>query len=114
MAELPVELAADGPYLTGRLAGQTADSLRVRVAVGARQVGFLTEDLRQEVRIPAVEVVQIERRQFSRGRTALFVAGGAGAAAAVFTLIKDSVTGGGDPDGGEDFARIPLFSVSIP
>ena len=101
MAQLPVEVAGNGTYLIGRFDGRIADSLRVRVPVAARQVGFITQDLRQEVRVPTGEVVQFERRELSRGRTALFVAGGVAGGAAIVALISGSLTGGGDPGPGD-------------
>ena len=114
MAQLPVELVGNGTYLIGRFDGRIADSLRVRVPVAARQVGFMTQDLRQEVRVPTGEVVQFERRELSRGRTALLVAGTVGGGAAIAALISGSLTGGGDPGPGEDLARIPLLSIPVP
>jgi hypothetical protein len=114
MAQLPIEVASNGTYLNGRFEGRIADSVRVRVPVATRQVGFMTQDLRQEVRVPAGEVVQFERRELSRGRTALLVAGGVAGGAAVVALISGSITGGDDPGPGDDLSRIPLLSIPVP
>ena len=111
MAELPVEIAQDDGYLRGSYAGQGGDSVRVQVAVAARQVGFLNQELRQEVRVPTAEVVQIERREFSRGRTALLAAAVVAGGVAIVSLISGSIDGAGDGPPDDDLTRVPLFSV---
>jgi len=114
LAELPEEFAPGGSYVAGSFAGQGEDSLRVRVPVSARQPGFLSMDLRQEVHVPASEVLQIERRQFSYSRTALLVAGAAGGATAIIAFITSSLGEGGAGDENLDVTLIPLFSIPIP
>jgi hypothetical protein len=114
LANIPVEVANNGSYLTGQLAGRSADSVRVFVPVATRaDMGLPIRDLRQEVRVPASQVLQVERREFSRGRTALLVAGGVGAAAGIIGLITGSITGAGDGGPGDDLIRIPLF-IGVP
>lgn len=69
------------PVLSGEFVRRTGDDLFVRVPTVRRQVGFHTAQLGQDLRIPASEVVQIERQELSRARTGLLV----GATAAAIT-----------------------------
>ena len=72
------------PILSGEFVRQTDADLFLRVPTVRRQVGFHSAQLGQDVRIPAGEIVQIERRQLNKGATGLLIGG---AAAAVTGLV---------------------------
>jgi hypothetical protein len=67
--------------LSGEFVRQTGADLFLRVPTVRRQVGFHSAQLGQDVRIPASEIVQIERRQLNKAGTGLLIGG----AAAAFT-----------------------------
>ncbi len=69
------------PVLSGEFVRQTDADLFLRVPTVRRQVGFHSAQLGQDVRIPASEIVQIERRQLNKAGTGLLIGG----AAAAFT-----------------------------
>lgn len=85
--------------LEGQFAPQGSDSVSVSVLIG-RAAGTLTlESTRQTLFLGRSEVVQVQRRELSRSRTALATAG----ILAVFALVVNSVVQIGDenPSGEE-------------
>jgi hypothetical protein len=66
-----------GQSVDGRLVRGDPDQLVLRVPVGTQPGAILTRTLGQDITIPATRVVQLERRQLSRARTGLALAGGA-------------------------------------
>jgi hypothetical protein len=72
---------------------------------------MVAQDLRQMVKIGAGQIVDVRRREFSAGRTALAVGGGVLGAALIIGMIfgaEESVDVG-DPN--EDLGRIPPISI---
>ena len=80
----------DQPVLRGRVIRQDANQLFLRVPVGARQIGFHSEEIDQEVPIPVRDITQLERRDFNRAATGAFIAGGVGATAVVLFVIMEA------------------------
>lgn len=72
------------PVLSGEFVRQTDADLYVRIPTVRRQVGFHTAQLGQDIRVPAAEIVQIERQELSKAKTGLLVGG---AAAAITGLV---------------------------
>ena len=113
LAALPEEIPANGMSVRGTLVGQEADSLAVGVRVSTRQPGLMMEDLRQVVKVGTGEVMDVQRREFSGSRTALLMAGAAGAAAGVLTLIASARGDSGLGDPNDEVSRVPLFSLPL-
>ena len=86
--------------IEGDLVRLTSDSLTLSIWIGRDYLGTPFETVREEVALPRSEVVRVERRTFSRGRTALLVAG---VTAAIVVLIDRigtvEVSGGSGDDG---------------
>ena len=72
------------PILSGEFVRRADADLFLRVPTVRRQVGFHSAQLGQDVRIPASEIVQIERRQLNKAGTGLLIGG---AAAVVTGLV---------------------------
>lgn len=85
------------PVLSGEFVRRTGDDLFLRVPTVRRQIGFHTSQLGQDIRIPASEIVQIERQELSKARTGLLVGG---ATAAITGLIVFILNDARQPDSG--------------
>ena len=109
LAELAEVVPGGEPVVRGTLVRREQDRLFVRVPITTRRVGFMNQPITQDVGIAAGEILEMELRRKSNGRTALFVAGTGVVAAAVIGTI---VTGDRDrvirDDGPPDEIRIPL------
>lgn len=95
--------------LEGPLLRMTPDSLRVETGWGAYLAGTVFEARRDTLQFHRNQVLEVDRRDFSRVRTGILIA----ALAAVGVAIIQSIGGGGDPDqdpGPSDptFIRIPV------
>jgi hypothetical protein len=114
LADVPEDIPTGGTYLTGRLVRRTRDSILIQVPVSRRVEGAGALDLRQNVFLPVSEIVDVQYRELNRGRTAMALLGGAGAAVALVLGVVDA--GGTSDPGGEveEQIRIPLFSFPIP
>ena len=75
------------PVLSGEFVRRTGDDLFLRVPTVRRQIGFHTSQLGQDIRVPAGEIVQIERQELSRSRTGLLVGGTAAAITGLIVFI---------------------------
>ncbi len=75
------------PVLSGEFVRRTGADLYVRVPTVRRQVGFHSAQLGQDIRVPAGEIVQIERRELSKAKTGLLVGGAAAAIAGLIAFI---------------------------
>jgi len=114
LAALPEDIPANDLYLRGSLTAQADDSLTIRVPITSRQQGLSVSEIRQDVRVPTAEIVAVQRREFSTGRTALAIGGAAVGAGAIIALIFEAVGGGGPGDPpGDDLSRVPLFSIPL-
>jgi hypothetical protein len=115
MLDLEEALPDTGPIVSGKVSRREADQLFLRVPVGARQVGFHSAQIDQEVPIPMREITQMERREFNRAGTGALIAGTAGAAAVVIFLIMDAY---GEPSFEEECPdcadmRLPILSIPL-
>jgi hypothetical protein len=111
-AALPEEVPVNDLYLRGRLIGQTGDSVLMGIPIPP-QPGFVGPDIRQQVSVGSAQIVDVQMREFSTGRTALAVAAAAGAVAAAISLIfgAESSVDVGDPN--EDTSRVPVLSIPL-
>ena len=75
------------PVLSGEFVRRTDADLYVRVPTVRRQVGFHTSQLGQDIRVPAGEVVQIERQELSRAKTGALVGGTAAVITGLIVFI---------------------------
>ena len=88
------------PVLSGEFVRRTDADLYVRVPTVRRQVGFHSAQLGQDIRVPAGEVVQIERQELSRAQDGRCWSGGTAAAITgliVFIPERGPPTRGGQP-----------------
>lgn len=103
------------PSLTGRLVSQEDREVLIQVPVAERREGFHSVDLTQTIRVPAGEIISVERRQFDPLGTGLLAGGTAALGAMVVYLIIDAY--GGPPRPGEippdELRHIDLFSIPI-
>ena len=108
-AEIAEVVPGDDPVVRGTLVRREQDRLFLRVPVAMRGDGLARRAITQDVAIPAGEILELERRRKSSGRTALFAVGTAAVVGSVIGLI---VTDGRDRvirnDGPPDEIRIPL------
>jgi hypothetical protein len=109
IAEFAEVLPGGEPVVRGTLVRREQDRLFVRVPITTRREGFMNQPITQDVGIAAGEILELELRRKSGGRTALFVAGtGVVAAAVIGTIVagdRDRVI---RDDGPPDEMRIPL------
>ncbi|MYH49088.1 MAG: hypothetical protein F4020_02600 [Gammaproteobacteria bacterium] len=75
------------PVLSGEFVRRTDADLYVRVPTVRRQVGFHSAQLGQDIRVPAGEVVQIERQELSRAKTGALVGGTAAVLTGLIVFI---------------------------
>lgn len=80
------------PIVEGQLIGRESEALLIRVPERSRFNDPSAVELGQVVRVPIGEVLSIDQREFSRGRTALIIGGGM---AAVFVAFRFSGGEGG-------------------
>jgi hypothetical protein len=108
--DLPELPQGGGPMVSGLIARKSDDQVYLRIPVVVRQEGFLQSTLGQDIAVPFAQIVQLERRQLSRSRTGMMVAGTVGVAAAIVFKIVDGSFGGEPPvpSGGDDL-RLPAF-----
>lgn len=111
------EVGAEVPRLTGRFLGFEDRTMLLRVPVGQRQAGFHTVSLDQTIRIPSGEILQIERREFDRGRTALLAGGAVAGSVFIIASIMKAFGGDtsnpGDPGPQESWIPLPFASFVI-
>ena len=79
-------------------------------------MGIHTEELGQTIRVPAEEILSVERRELDRTLTGLLVAASTAAAVGVISLIVDSFGDSNVPDGPhpiESVISFPLVSLRV-
>jgi len=116
-AALPEEVPAfPGSAVRGTVTGREGDRLLLRVPVAVQREGLLTRELGRQVEIPAGQIVRLERRELSRGRTALAVAGGVGALVGLWASLDGGRSEGsaGPQEPPVEGVRIPLLSLPLP
>ncbi len=110
------DVQGEVPSVAGQIVSQEDRDVLLRVPVGQRREGFHMVALEQTVRIPTGEILQVERRDFDRGKTALLGVGFIAGSAFIITSIMNAI--GGDtspqPGPGPDENRIPIPMISIP
>jgi hypothetical protein len=114
IAELRDMAESNQPFVRGRLVRREEQQLLVSIPVARQQTGFYSKPIGQEVVIPTLEIVQLERRKLNRAGTGLLVAGTAAATGVLIYTIIDAGRGPGPigPPGPDEFRR-PLFSIPI-
>ncbi|MEX2282914.1 MAG: hypothetical protein WEE89_10575 [Gemmatimonadota bacterium] len=101
--------------LEGQLASQGPDSLAISIMIGREYRGTALQRVRQTLAVGRADVVDVRRRQFSRGRTAL----AAGGALVVFGILIETIIQRENPNTPPDdgpvspppfrgFIRIPI------
>lgn len=75
------------PVLSGEFVRRTDADLYVRIPTVRRQVGFHTDQLGQDIRVPAGEIVQIERQELSRAKTGALIGGTAAVITGLIVFI---------------------------
>ena len=75
------------PVLSGEFVRRTDADFYVRIPTVRRQVGFHSSQLGQDIRVPAGEIVQIERQELSRAKTGLLVGGTAAVITGLIVFI---------------------------
>lgn len=110
------EVHGQVPSVTGQIVSQEDRDVLIRVPVGQRRDGFHMVALEQTIRIPAGEILQVERRDFDRGKTALLGVGFIAGSAFIITSIMNAIGGetNPQPDPGPGETRIPIPLISIP
>jgi hypothetical protein len=109
IAQLPEEISSSGSYVAGSLVSRETQNLMLRVPVAGQSQSMPDVRLRQDVIIPAQDVVELRSRQLDRMRTGLLVAVSAGAAAAIVATIMDSSGSGRGPEEIPEVSLVPLF-----
>jgi hypothetical protein len=111
VAALPEEVTVNGAlYLSGRMESQQQDTVVLGVRM-PRDVGVVSQELRQMVKVGTGQIVDVRRQELSTPRTALLVGGGVLGAALIIRMIfgAEDSQDVGDPD--EDLSRIPAISI---
>jgi hypothetical protein len=83
-------LPSTEPVLRGMVVRRDESQIFLRIPVGTRQVGFHSEELDQELPIPASEIVRLETRRLDRLGTGALAAGTLGLAGVVIFVIMDA------------------------
>jgi hypothetical protein len=96
-AQLPEIPNVPGPDLSGRVVRQEQNRLWLRVPVAIRSDGMVTGTVAQDLVIPAADIVRVERRVFSRRKTAVVTTAGVGALVGTIFAFGS----GGPPSGQE-------------
>jgi hypothetical protein len=106
--------SGDQPMVQGTLTRRTASDFSVLIPVASRQVGFLQNELGQQVTLPVADAVAVQLRKVSHVKTGLALAS---STAGIAVLIVSIIKGARAPQGGEEpppgDLRIPL-SIQIP
>ena len=106
--------ASDQPVVQGTLVRRTAADFSLLIPVTSRQVGFLQNELGQQVTLPVADAVQVQRRKVSQVKTGLALAGSTAAIAFVIVSIIKGARQPSDnsPPLPEDI-RLPM-SLQVP
>jgi hypothetical protein len=106
--------SSDQPVVQGTLVRRSAADFSILIPVTSRQVGFLQNELGQQVTLPVADAVQVQRREVSQVKTGLALAGSTAAIAFVIvSIIKGARQPVDNPQEQPVDIRIPL-TVSLP
>lgn len=109
------DVVGSAPILDGTVVGVEGRELLLLVPVAQRQVGFMTTNLNQTIRIPTSEIVSFERREFDKFGTAFVLGGVVGAVTAIVVfIVKPRGAGNSDPEDPPDDLRLNLSLFSFP
>ncbi|MEX2466463.1 MAG: hypothetical protein WD995_06105 [Gemmatimonadota bacterium] len=100
------------PSIRGQFVGREAESLLLRIPV-SRDLEGMRPEIGQVVRIPEGEVLTVDRREFSKGKTAALLGGVAAAGAFLLVNIFDVFSDADPRDGGDPDLFIGLFRIPI-
>jgi hypothetical protein len=105
--------SGDQPVVQGTLTRRTASDFSVLIPVTSRQVGFLQNELGQQVTLPVADAVAVQLRKVSQVKTGLALAGStAGIAFVIISIIKGARQPQDRPTPPPEDLRIPLPSVA--
>jgi len=105
---------SDQPVVQGTLTRRSPADFSILIPVGSRQVGFLQNELGQQVTLPVADAVQVQLRQVSQVKTGAALVGSTAAIAFVIvSIIKGARPPNDNPEPPPGDIRIPL-SASIP
>jgi len=106
--------SAAAPVLRGALVRVEDRAVLLRVPLEGQRMGVHTEALGQTIRVPAEEILSVERRELDRTLTGLLAAGSAAAAVGVIFMIMESFGDSNVLDGPypvESVISFPLVSL---
>ena len=108
-------VSATVPVLRGALVRVEDRTVLLRIPLENQQIGIHTEALGQTIRVPAEEILSVERRELDGARTGLLAAASAAAAAGVIFMIMESFGGGNSPGPTpiESVISVPLLSLLV-
>jgi hypothetical protein len=109
-------VSAAAPVLSGALVRVEDRAVLLRIPLESQRMGIHTEELGQTIRVPAEEILSVERRELDRTLTGLLAAGSAAAAVGVIFMIMDSFGNSDLPDGPypiESVISFPLVSFGF-
>jgi hypothetical protein len=101
------------PIVRGQFVERSADTLLLRVPVNTNDLSTRRVEIGQVVRIPEGEVLTVDRRELSVGKTAGLIAVGAGVGLFLLTQIFDVIGGGDDGDGPDPDLHLGGWSIPI-
>lgn len=111
------EVRWESPTFDGTVVGLEDSDLLLSVPVGERQVGFLSSDLNQTIRVPTAEIVSFQRRSLDPIATGFSIAGAVGLGTALVLYIVSehrSGNGGTPPPPPDDLMMgFNIFSFSL-
>jgi hypothetical protein len=106
--------SSEQPVVSGTLVRRSPADFSILIPVTARQVGFLQNELGQQVTLPVADAVQVQLRKVSQVKTGAALVGSTAAIAFVIvSIIKGARQPSDNPQPLPEDLRIP-FSVSIP
>lgn len=109
------DIQGEVPALRGTLLGRDQNDVLLRVGIGQRQEGFHSVSLDQTIRVPSGEILQVERRELDKGKTALLTGGAIAGSAFIIISIMDAFGGDAAREGEQpEEIRIPTPFISIP
>jgi hypothetical protein len=107
IVELREVAQTSDPVLAGTLVRRDDERAFFHVRIATVQEGALYTPVLQEIPVYTRNILQVERRELSRSRTALVAAGSAVAAGVLLGMIIEAYGSAPPPPGESDDARVP-------